>query len=112
MKYLVIFCTCFLVSGLTNAYTSTSGTVVNISSLRTYNSNMVLFKAASANNNDNCNGPEGWIQLTIDPSNEAAKRQYSVLLSARVSNTPLLLFFNGCGGGGTSGWRVLDQILM
>ncbi len=72
-------------SGLSSSYTSTSGTFVNVSSLRTYNSNPVLFKAASAEHSDKCDGPEGWIQLSMDSNNEASKRQYTVLLSVRNS---------------------------
>ena len=93
-----------------NSYTSTSGSNVQIQDLRTYSADFVLFKSSAARNSDNCDGQGEWIYL---PQNtEAQKRIFTVLLSARVSNQPVTLFFNGCHGGGTSGWRLLEQILL
>ncbi|WP_345882216.1 hypothetical protein [Shewanella algae] len=100
----------FAFSACVSAYTSVSGPV-SINSLRAYNANYVLFKAPDASNaKENCSGKEGWIYLKQET--EAQKRQFSMLLSARMADQKVTLFFNGCSDGGTSGYRVVEQVML
>ncbi|MEX2964569.1 hypothetical protein [Microbulbifer sp. TYP-18] len=97
-------------SSLVSAYTSVTGPV-DIKNLRVYPSNYVLFKAPDASNTvENCDVDGGWIYLQQET--EAQKRQFSVLLSARMANQPVYLYFNGCSNGGTSGYRVVEQVML
>lgn len=110
MKKLIQLSILVLITTQASAYTSHSGGAVQVSSLRAYGSDYVLFKAPTSNNSDNCNAAEGWIKL--EQKTEAQKRQFTLLLSARVSQQPVTLFFNGCSGGGTSGYRLVEQIML
>lgn len=98
-----------LIASQSVAYTSTSGGAVQITDLRVYGTDIVLFKAAEAQNLDNCNGKDAWIM--VKQETEAQKRQFTVLLSARVAQQPVTLFFSGCSEGGVNGYRLLEQVL-
>ncbi len=50
-----------------------------------------------------------YISLPQDGS-EGRKKQYAVLLSAYMAQDTVNLAFSGCSGGGTSGYRVIDQV--
>ncbi|CZF86949.1 hypothetical protein [Grimontia marina] len=107
MRNLLFLLLCF--STYSYGYTSVSGPV-KINSLRVYDSGKVLFKAPGATNKENCKGADSWIYLKQET--EAQKRQFTVLLSARMSDMPVTLFFNGCSGGGQSGYRVVEQVML
>lgn len=90
------------------SYTSHSGGYVSISDLRAYEGDYVLFKAPSSNNDDNCDASSNWIKLSI--TTEAGKRQFSMLLSARMANAPVMLYYKGCSSGGSNGYRLVEQV--
>ncbi|MGR6875117.1 hypothetical protein ACU6U9_23200 [Pseudomonas sp. HK3] len=110
MKKSLFLVTCLFFSIAVSAYTSHSGGKVNIHSLRAYSDDFVLFKSSGADNNDGCTGKDGWIQ--VNQNTPAEKRIFTLLLSARVSNQPVTLFFNGCSGNGTSGYRLVEQVML
>lgn len=96
--------------GQANAYTGIiAGTIIKI---RVYDSETVLFKLSEGGNPDQCDGTGGWIMLAQEVGNEAQARQYSALLSARLSSTTVTIYLNGCSNGGASGYPLVQQIAL
>ena len=104
MKSLVVILVMLFSAVNVLAYSSNSGTFVSISNIRAYEGDFVLFKAPSSKNDDGCSATSGWIQLDI--KTDAQKRQFSMLLSARMANMPVMLYYNGCSGG----YRLVEQV--
>ena len=90
-----------------SAYDGWSGTH-QIDSIRTYPDGGVLITMANAANPSGCSSTD-YISLPQDGS-EGRKKQYATLLSAYMARDTVALAFTGCTGGGTTGYRVIEQV--
>lgn len=106
MKNVVLFL-CLVMSTVVQAYDGWSGDY-KIQSIRVYSSSEVLITMPGAANPKGCDDTTYIALLNADT--EFGKRQYSALLSAYMADKNVSLAFTGCTSGGTSGWRIIEQV--
>ena len=90
-----------------NAYDGWSG-VHQVDSIRMYPNGTVLIQMANANNPSGCS-ETSYLSLPQDGT-DGRKKQYATLLSAYMARETVKLALTGCSNGGTSGYRVIEQV--
>jgi hypothetical protein len=90
-----------------NAYDGWSGEHL-IQSVRVYPNSQVLITMTGSSNPKDCS--DASYLVLNDADTESGKRQYSAILSAYAAGKNVNLALTGCSGGGTSGYRLIEQV--